>query len=354
MKCIKRLTCDDGITSKFIKHECDPPSETKPNEIIVKIKACGLSLIDYKVYNELFKKQIKKEYPVGQDVCGLVTQVGEGVTQIKVGDPVVGVLPLDSIYSGCGEYCVFQQYDVVKKPDNISFEEAAASIGDCVRSYTALFYHAKICVGDTMLIMDGASHAGSIAIQLAQHWGAKVLTTYCTQAEKRYLEKIQPPVAHMTEVSNKNNVLLSSVMEETGGLGVDCFIDNGVRMFTNEEDIKQYHENYKYPIPHKHDVLSCLSVFGKWVTSQPDLQLDPPDCQQLFLRGSSVCFLFDQAWIVTYSQQGRYQHVLKDCIKKLSDGILKCAITKLVTYEDAIETLNNLSDERVGKVVLKF
>ena len=39
-------------------------------------------------------------------------------------------------------------------------------------------------------------------------------------------------------------------------------------------------------------------------------QLDPPDCQQLFLRGGSVNFLFDQAWTLSYAQQGRYQRIL--------------------------------------------
>lgn len=56
----------------------------------------------------------------------------------------------------------------------LGVEEAAAGIGDAVRAYTALHYQARLCGGDTILIMDGASAFGIIAIQLAQLWGAKV------------------------------------------------------------------------------------------------------------------------------------------------------------------------------------
>ena len=56
----------------------------------------------------------------------------------------------------------------------LNFEDAAAGIGDCVRAYTALHYQAQVCAGDTVLILDGASSFGSVAVQLARQWGAKV------------------------------------------------------------------------------------------------------------------------------------------------------------------------------------
>ena len=62
----------------------------------------------------------------------------------------------------------------VKKPRMLNFEDAAAGIGDCVRAYTALHYQAQVCAGDTVLVLDGASSFGSVAVQLARQWGAKV------------------------------------------------------------------------------------------------------------------------------------------------------------------------------------
>lgn len=62
----------------------------------------------------------------------------------------------------------------MKKSKRVSHEDAAALIGDAVRAYTALHYHTHVCAGDTVLIMDGATPSGSVALQLAQLWGAKV------------------------------------------------------------------------------------------------------------------------------------------------------------------------------------
>lgn len=64
----------------------------------------------------------------------------------------------------------------VKKPDRLSYEAAVAGIGDCLKAYTALYYQAHVCGGDTVLIIDGASSFGNVAIQLASQWGAKVYT----------------------------------------------------------------------------------------------------------------------------------------------------------------------------------
>lgn len=56
----------------------------------------------------------------------------------------------------------------------LSFEDAAGMLGDAVKAYTAVHYSAHICGGDTVLVVDGATPFGTVCIQLAQHWGAKV------------------------------------------------------------------------------------------------------------------------------------------------------------------------------------
>ena len=66
----------------------------------------------------------------------------------------------------------------------LSFEDAAAGIGDCVRAYTALHYQAQVCAGDTVLVLDGASSFGSVTVQLARQWGAKVHSFIANTCEK--------------------------------------------------------------------------------------------------------------------------------------------------------------------------
>lgn len=354
MRCIRQKQTSTDATPFFVIVETDIPTPAD-NEVLVQVKACSLSSVCTKVLKEVFKKNLPTEtLNVGSDVSGVIVSVGPLVTSLKDGDEVVGILPLDSTSSGCGEYCIFKEFDVVKKPGRVSHEEAAALIGDAVRAYTALHYHAHICAGDTVLIMDGATPSGSVALQLAHLWGTKVLTTFSTLPEKQFLESFHPTIAQMIEMNQRSTILVSSVMEETGGVGVDCIVDNGVRLFTAEEDIALLTEKSKFVKPHKIDVLSCLGFSSKWVTSHPDLQLDPPDCQQLFLRNASVSFLFPPAWTLMQAQQGRYQHILTDIMQKLDKGILKVKIAQVVSIEEVLDCFKDLEDNRIGKTVLKF
>ncbi len=59
-------------------------------------------------------------------------------------------------------------------PDEIGFQDAAAVLLDGVKAYTALHYQAHLTAGDTVVIVDAASSAGSVMLQLAHKWGAKV------------------------------------------------------------------------------------------------------------------------------------------------------------------------------------
>lgn len=322
-----------------------------PGQVLVKVRACGLSLPLQKIFRSSLNED-SGTWACGQDVSGIVIRVGEGVTHVLEEDDVVGVLPLDSQYSGYGEFCIFNEYDLVKKPRMLSYDQAAGCIGDLVRAYTALHYQGRVCAGDTVLILDGATPFGFISVQLARHWGTKVITTVVSAAEKSFLESNIPALGQVIELGVAGNILVSAVMEETGGLGVDVVIDNGVRMYSNEEDSKLPSERRRFPTPHKHDIIACLGVAGKWVTSQPDLQLDPPDSQLLYLRGASVNFLFDAAWTLSYSQQGRYQHILHEAIDKLDRHNIKCKIEKTVTLDQVPEELSQLENHRVGKIVL--
>ena len=62
-------------------------------------------------------------------------------------------------------------------PDSVSYTDAAGLLGDGVKAYTALYYLGRACAGDTVLIVDAASSWASLAVQLAQSWGTKVIHT---------------------------------------------------------------------------------------------------------------------------------------------------------------------------------
>lgn len=341
---------NDEETPNFILENDVPIPCPGRNEVQVKVKSCGLSSINFKFLEKLFRKypDRRKQYIVGHDVSGIVTQLGEGASTFKVGDAVVGILPLDNLSPGCAEFCIFHEYDIVKKPEMLSFEDAACGIGDCVRAYTALHCLCRLCAGDTLLVIGGATSFSNIVIQLALSWGAKVIATANSPEERKYITSNHPTVAQVIESTARKNMLSISIMEETGGLGVDFIIDNGASRLAEPK------ENHDQSTSLNYEMISCLGSFGKWVTMRSDLQLDPPDSSELFLRSGTICFLFDSLWTLSYSQHGRYRHILSDVVDKLDRGLLKTKTSKTIGIDEVVKTMQVISESTTGKVIVQL
>uniref|UniRef100_A0A3Q4AV27 Enoyl reductase (ER) domain-containing protein n=1 Tax=Mola mola TaxID=94237 RepID=A0A3Q4AV27_MOLML len=245
--------------------------------------------------------------PVGREMAGVVLQVGDKVSSFQPEDEVVGILPLDSPYSGLCDAIDIDEHYLVETPQRLSMVCVAGALRDGVCAYTALHTHARMAVGHTLLITDGASSFGLMCIQLACYHGVKVLTTSYSPQTHKFLEQLRPSVGmyRVIPVYDCSSDLVSVVLEETGGLGVDIFVDSGVRLQEAEEESEEIK-----PLPYKHDIISVLGVGGHWVTSHKDLQLDPPDCRLLHLKSASVTFLNHEVWMASSAQQGRYLRIL--------------------------------------------
>ena len=151
-----------------------------PQDILVKVRACALNPVDYKRKNGLAGEQSGSLYErrviVGYDAAGSVEQVGSDVHHFKVGD--------DVYYSGNiqrdGSLQQYQLVDarlVARKPSTLSFEEAAALPLTTITAYEALTEELRVQSGKSILITAGAGGVGSMASQLAKHWGLTVITT---------------------------------------------------------------------------------------------------------------------------------------------------------------------------------
>ncbi|XP_053163542.1 quinone oxidoreductase-like protein 1 isoform X2 [Hemicordylus capensis] len=254
-----------GEEASFVFLEKDNLPVMRDNYVKVKVKACALSRIDKKLLSEL-KMEIEF-LPVGREIAGIVLEIGNKVSSFQPHDEVVGILPLDSEDSGLCEVVIVHEHYLAHKPEKISWLEAAGTIRDGVRAYTALHYLSYVSPGKTVLVMDGASPFGTIAVQLAQHRGAKVISTVYSPEDKQYLEKLTPSVARIIDESNGKYDLTESCLEETGGLGVDIILDAGVRLYSKENETTS-----QQLLPHKHDIISLLSVGGHWVTMEENLQ----------------------------------------------------------------------------------
>lgn len=112
-----------------------------------------------------------------------------------------------------------------------------------------------------------------------------MISTVSSEDEKLYLEELEDQLALVIDLRKRlhpfhsaNNrhgsseMIWSACMEETGGLGVDLIIDNGVTLFSDNDYRIVTNDNYTYPVPSKHEIISALSVGGRWITSKENLQ----------------------------------------------------------------------------------
>ncbi|XP_028279911.1 quinone oxidoreductase-like protein 1 isoform X1 [Parambassis ranga] len=354
---MKGLYCRAGVSDaepKFVIQETNLPEVLGSHQVRVQVKACGLSQLDLKLLSDV---GIQRDLiPVGREVAGVVLQVGPKVTFFQPEDEVAGILPLDSPCSGLCEVIDIEEHYLVQKPEKLSSVCVAGALRDGLSAYTALHTHARIAAGHTLLVMDGASPFGLTCIQLACYHGVKVLTTSHSPQQHTFLEQLRPSVgvqdplvARVIPVYKSSSDLLSEVLEETGGLGVDLVIDSGVRLHEAEEDDKE-----KKLFPHKHDIISVLGVGGHWVTSQHDLQLDPPDCRLLYLKSASVSFLNPEVWTASSAQQGRYLHILKDIVEKMSAGVLRPQAEEAVPLYEATVAMETVQRHQKKKAVVQL
>ncbi len=155
-----------------------PTPDIGPGDVLVDVRAASINPLDKMIRNGEFKQLIKYKRPftLGHDLSGVVTQVGSGVRDFKVGDEVYS-RPRDLRIGAFAESIAIDAADVALKPDSLSFEEAAAVPLVALAAWQTLVDLADVKPGQKVLVHAGAGGLGSTVIQVAKHLGAYVATT---------------------------------------------------------------------------------------------------------------------------------------------------------------------------------
>ncbi|KRN28991.1 NADPH quinone reductase [Lactobacillus selangorensis] len=147
--------------------------ELKPNQVLVHTKSVSVNPIDCKIRSGAFKK-FKLPAILGFDVAGTITAVGADVTDYQVGDAVFAETAKSSTYA---EEVAVNVKDLAKKPNEITFNEAAALPMASLTAWQAVIDTIQIRPGEKLFINGGAGGVGQMAIQFAHNAGAYVATT---------------------------------------------------------------------------------------------------------------------------------------------------------------------------------
>lgn len=177
-----------------------PGPMIRANEVLVELRACALNHLDIFVRNGMPGIEIPLPHILGNDVAGVVREVGELVSWVKPGDevmvqPGVSCGHCHECLSGRDNLC--REYDIVgyrrnggyaelvavpganiiPKPTELSWEEAAALPLVTVTAWHMLVTRANVQPGEDVLVHAAGSGVGSIAIQIAKLRGGRVITT---------------------------------------------------------------------------------------------------------------------------------------------------------------------------------
>ena len=153
----------------------------RDDEMLVEVHAVGLNPIDNMIPTGAFKPLLKFQLPatIGSDLAGVVKQVGSRVTRFKPGDAIFASL-FDLGTGSLAEFAVVPERVAAPKPTNLDFVQAASVPMVGLTSWQAIKERAGVRPGQKVFIPAGAGGIGSMAIQLAKHFGAKVGTTTST------------------------------------------------------------------------------------------------------------------------------------------------------------------------------
>lgn len=173
---IKSYKPKDGMTLVEV-----PEPKLQENDILVKVSAAGVNLLDSKIKSGEFKAMLPYKMPLilGHDVAGVVVKTGSGVKKFKIGDEVYS-RPADFKVGTFAEFIAINENDAALKPTTISMEEAASIPLVGLTAWQALVEKAALKKGQKVFIQAGSGGVGTFAIQLAKHLGATVATTTST------------------------------------------------------------------------------------------------------------------------------------------------------------------------------
>ncbi len=169
----------DGYGSDQVLRVGDfPAPKTGPSDILVRVHAASVNPVDFKLRDGKLRLLRRYQFPLilGHDCAGEVVQVGEDVTQFKVGDRIFS-RPRNGRIGTFAEFIAIDQSEAALMPPNLNYHEAASLPLVALTSWQALVDVAKLKPRQQLLIPAGSGGVGTFAIQLAKHLGAEVWTT---------------------------------------------------------------------------------------------------------------------------------------------------------------------------------
>ncbi|HKJ79724.1 MAG TPA: NAD(P)-dependent alcohol dehydrogenase [Prolixibacteraceae bacterium] len=181
-----------GAPEVLLLNEVEKPVP-KDNEVLIKVHAASVNAYDWRhVRADPFLIRLMggglfrpKHTILGADIAGTVISAGKDIQKFKPGDEVFGEVG----YGGFAEFVCCGENRIVKKPENISFEEATAAPMAALTALQGLRDSGNIQPGQNVLVNGASGGVGSFAVQIAKNFGARVTAT-CSSEKMEMVRSI--------------------------------------------------------------------------------------------------------------------------------------------------------------------
>ncbi|MGE5180428.1 MAG: NADPH:quinone oxidoreductase family protein [Acidobacteriota bacterium] len=194
-----------------------PTPSVSSGHVLIDVRAAGVNFPDILITRGQYQFKPALPFAPGGEVAGVVREVGQGVGSVKPGDRVLATM----LSGGYAEQVVVPELTVVKLPDSVGFEVAAATPLTYLTTYHALVDRAAIQPGESLLVLGAAGGVGTAAVELGAAMGARVIAAASSEDKLAFCR------AHGASetIDYSREDLKDRIKALTGGNGVDVVYD---------------------------------------------------------------------------------------------------------------------------------
>lgn len=302
-----------------------PDPVAGPGEAVIAIKAAALNFFDILMIQG--KYQIKPPFPFSPaaEVAGVIESVGEGVSDLKVGDRVVASCG----HNGAREKIALPVSAIIKIPDELDFNRAAGIIITYGTALHALEDRAKPQPGETLAVLGAAGGTGMAAVELGKQLGLKVIA--CASSD----EKLAFAKEHGADLllNYTKDDLKDGLKSLTGGKGVDIIFDPVGGTFAEA-------------------ALRAIAWEGRFLVigfAAGDIPKMPLNLA--LLKGCDIRGVFWGAWTKVNPQKNRQN--LEKLVRWAAEGKISSHVDRTFPLAQTAEALKVLAGRQaMGKVIL--
>jgi len=187
-----------------------------PGELLIQVRATSINFPDILLCQGKYQLKLDPPFTPGMDMSGIVAALGPGVEGFEIGDAVCG----GARFGGFAEYALVSSEGLQKKPENLTFEQAAAYSAAYLTAYVSLVRRGHLQAGESLLVHGASGGVGMAAVDVGKMLGATVIATGGSD------EKLARVKAYGADhVINTQSGFRQQVKDLTNGRGADVIYD---------------------------------------------------------------------------------------------------------------------------------